>query len=147
MALAKENNFSVSGTGGAGTNGQPATYMAGGAYGEGKENMELQTAAKMNKSGVNVAPATSGGALRTKGSSITPLDAFTDQADVPVSNGAEFGDGAGANALASESMLAMQNSEDLKKLAAFLPIYATHAESPQATNASRNFYRWLRTQV
>jgi hypothetical protein len=46
-----------------------------------------------------------------------------------------------------DSMLNAQQNEDMQKLAAFLPIYARIAESPTATNATRNFYRWLKANV
>jgi hypothetical protein len=44
-------------------------------------------------------------------------------------------------------MVAAQNSEDVARLMAVLPIYARIAESPNASNAMRNFYRYLRSQV
>jgi hypothetical protein len=146
MAEAASNNFQVSATGGAGSAGQPAQYMAGGAYGEGKENMEIQTSAKMNKSGTVVRP-TPGAQLRAGGSPVIPLSAPTQQPDVAPSQGAALGPGAGPNVLASNIMLDAQNNEDIAKLAAFLPVYAQIAESPNATNATRNFYRYLRTIV
>ena len=147
MAQAASSNFQVSATGGAGSAGQPAQYMAGGAYGEGKENMELQTAAKMNKSGP-VARPMQGASLRSSGGNgIVPLNAPTQQPDVHPANGAALGPGAGSEVLASNMMLSAQNNEDIAKLAAFLPVYAQIAESPNATNATRNFYRFLRTVV
>jgi hypothetical protein len=147
MAQEANKNFGVSATGGAGSAGQPAQYMAGGAYGEGQENMELQTAAKMNKSGVTLPQGRSGGApTMNAGAAITPLTAFTERPDEPGSTGAAMGNGGGPELLASTAMLEAQNNEDIQKLKAFLPIYAKHAESPEATNASRNFYRWLSAQ-
>jgi hypothetical protein len=54
---------------------------------------------------------------------------------------------AGPEVLASTAGLAAQSDEDIAKLAALLPIYARIAEMPNASNATRNYYRWLRTQV
>ena len=147
MAEAASSNFTVSATGGAGSAGQPAQYMAGGAYGEGKENMELQTAAKINKSGVNVPVGRGGGAPISQGEEIIPLDAKTRRPDEPVSHGAALGDGAGNEALQSTMMLAAQNNEDIAKLAALLPVYQQIAESPNASNATRNYVRWVQSQV
>lgn len=147
MADEAAKNFEVSATGGAGSAGQPAQYMSGGAYGEGQENMDLQTSAKMNKSGVEVPANIGSGAINAAMQDVVPLDAPTQRPYEPVTNGAVLGDGAGPEALASNSMLDIQNSQDLAKLAAYLPIYARIAESPEATNSTRNFYRWLRTQV
>ena len=146
MAQAASSNFQVSATGGAGSAGQPAQYMAGGAYGEGKENMELQTAARMNKSGPVARPMPTA-SLRAGGSMPVPLNAPTQEPDVHPANGAALGPGAGSEVLASNMMLNAQNNEDIAKLAAFLPVYAQIAESPNATNATRNFYRFLRTVV
>jgi hypothetical protein len=148
MAEAASKNFQVSATGGAGSKGQPAQYMAGGAYGEGKENMDLQTSAKINKSGVTVPQGRSGVApVMPSGNPIIPLDAKTQRLDEPVSNGAVGGKGAGPEALQSTMMLAAQNNEDIAKMAALLPMYKRIAESPQATNSTRNYVRWLESQV
>ena len=146
MAEKASQNFQVSAVGGAGSAGQPAQYMAGGAYGEGKENMELQTAAKMNKSGVEI-PAARAGGMAGMAANITPLTAASERPDEHPATGAAFGPGAGPEILSSPAMLEAQNDEDLQKLQAFLPVYARIAESPNATNATRNFYRWLRGNV
>lgn len=151
MAEAASSNFKVSATGGSGSAGQPAQYMAGGAYGEGKENMELQTAAKMNKSGVNVksTPTLSAmSAMMGGGDEVVPLDAPTQRPDEAVTTGAAMDSTSpGPEILATPGMLNAQQNEDMAKLAAFLPIYAKIAESPTATNATRNFYRWLKANV
>jgi hypothetical protein len=146
MAEPAATNFTVSANGGAGSAGQPAQYMSGGAYGEGKENMELQTAAKMNKSGVNV-PVGGSGTSMSQGEELVPLDAKTRRPDEAVSHGAMYGDGAGNEALQSTMMLAAQNNEDIAKLAALLPIYQQIAESPNASNSTRNYVRWVQSQV
>ena len=46
MAIEKENNFKVSATGGAGTNGQPASYAAG--IDNAQDFYDLQTQATMS---------------------------------------------------------------------------------------------------
>lgn len=146
MAEKAESNFKVSATGGAGTTGQPATYMAGGDFGDGG-NMELQTSAMMNKSGVEL-PKGIGQNSPTMGMSdnVTPLDSFTSEPDVHPANGAALGPGQGPEALASTGMLDMQNNQDMMKLKAVLPIYKQYAETPNATNSFRNFTRWLDSQ-
>jgi hypothetical protein len=146
MAEAAANNFKVSANGGAGSAGQPAQYMSNDYERTGDAgNMELQTSAMMNKSGVNVPTAPAGRAAPQE--PLTPLDALTQRPDEPVSHGADAGPGAGSNILPSTMMLDAQNNEDVAKLAAFLPMYARIAESPNATNSTRNFYRFLRTLV
>ena len=145
MATEAAKNFQVSATGGAGSAGQASQYAAG--IDRAQDFMELQSSAKMNKSGVSLPQGRSGGApAMSLGSGITPLTAPTERPDEAVSTGAAYGPGGGPELLASTAMLQAQNSEDIEKLKAFLPIYARHAESPDATNASRNFYRWLSSQ-
>jgi hypothetical protein len=148
MAEAKATNMKVSGTGGAGTNGQPATYMADDFARNGDAgNMELQTSAMMNKSGVD----TSGVALRagaaTKQEPITRLDAPTSDLAQPVTAGAALGDGPNQSSLASMAMLSAQNDQDIAKLAAHLPVYRQIAEGPNSSAAFKNFTRWLGTQI
>jgi len=149
MAEAKATNMKVSGTGGAGTDGQPVRYMSGGEYGEGKENLELQSSAMMNKSGSNPTPA-SVGAIRSavsQNQDVIPLDAFTKRPDEAISAGAAMGDGPGAGALSSSLMLNAQNDQDIAKLAAHLPVYRQIAEGPNSSAAFKNWVRWLGTQI
>jgi hypothetical protein len=148
MALPANQNFEVSATGGAGTSGQPANYVAG--IDRAQDFMEMQSSAKMNKSGVSLPQGRSGGSpvmdmgaekrvalSELKG---TDPDAVTTGAAMDATT-------AGPEVLASTAGLAAQTDEDMAKLAALLPIYARIAEMPGASNATRNYYRWLRSQV
>jgi hypothetical protein len=151
MAKPATSNFQVSATGGAGSAGQPAQYMSNDYERTGDAgNMELQTSAKMNKSGVNLGPTptlSAMSAMMSSGDEVVPLDAMTQRPDEFPSTGAAMGPGAGPEILSTPGMLNAQQNEDMQKLAAFLPIYARIAESPTATNATRNFYRWLKANV
>ena len=150
MAEAKATNMKVSATGGAGTDGQPVRYMSGGEYGEGKENLELQTSAMMNKSGVGTTDSVASRQMRMPSGGnqdVIRLDAFTNNPDEPVSAGAAIGDGPGAGALSSSLMLNAQNDQDIAKLAAHLPVYRQIAEGPNSSAAFKNWVRWLGTQI
>jgi hypothetical protein len=151
MAESKATNMKVSGTGGAGTNGQPATYMSSDYERTGDAgNMELQTSAMMNKSGTNPAQVSMGAvraAMPTQGAPITRLDAPTNDPGTPVTDGANGGDGRNQSALASTAMLAAQNDEDIARLAAHLPVYRQIAEGPNSSAAFKNWVRWLGTQI
>jgi hypothetical protein len=150
MAEAKATNMQVSGTGGAGTNGQPATYMSNDYERTGDAgNMELQTSAMMNKSGSTPTanPMASLRSAVSQNQDVIPLGAPTNKPDEAVSAGAAMGDGPGSSALASSAMLSAMNDADLAKLASHLPVYARIAEGPNASAAFKNWYRWLRTQV
>jgi len=146
---APQNNYGVSATGGAGSKGgkQPIRYTAG--MDDAAEYQQMQSSAPMSQSGVQL-PTGRGGAgapVMPMDKPLTPLGAPTERPEEPVTAGAALGPGAGTEALTAPTMLAAQNSEDYAKLAAYLPVYAKIADSPTTTNAFRNFYRYIRTQV
>ena len=147
MAKAKENNFLVSGTGGAGTNGQPARYAAG--IDNAQDFYELQTAQPM--AGENTANkpsyAAQGAMPKISLDGIVPLDAPTQYPEEGVDTGGALGPNAGEEVMAAPAMLKAQNNQDITQLAAYLPFYAKVAESPRASNATRNWYRYIRSQV
>jgi hypothetical protein len=147
MALPANQNFEVSATGGAGTSGQPANYVAG--IDRAQDFMEMQSSAKMNKSGVSLPQGRSGGApvMDMSAEKRVSLSELKGDPAEATSEGAAMGPGAGMEVLASTAGLAAQTDEDMAKLAALLPIYARIAEMPSASNATRNYYRWLRSQV
>ena len=144
MAEPAATNFGVSATGGAGSAGQPAQYTPG--MDNGGDFYELQTAAKMNKSGVNL-KASSPSMRSAADSDIVPIDAPSMYPEEGVDTGAALGPNAGEEVMAAPAMLKAQNDEDIAKLTAYLPVYARIAESPNATNATRNFYRYMRSRV
>ena len=147
MAIEAAKNFQVSATGGAGSAGQASQYAAG--IDRAQDFMELQSSAKMNKSGVSLPTGRSGGAptMPMGAEKRVPLTELKGNPGEPTSEGAARGDGGGMEVLASTAGLAAQSNEDMAKLAALLPIYARIAEMPSASNATRNYYRWLRSQV
>lgn len=147
MAVEAAKNFAVSATGGAGSAGQPQQYAAG--IDRAQDFMELQSSAKMNKSGVSLPSGRSGGApvMDMGAEKRVTLNELKGTPDEITSEGAAMGPGAGMEVLASTAGLAAQSDEDMAKLAALLPVYARIAEMPNASNATRNYYRWLRSQV
>lgn len=145
MATQASKNFKVSATGGAGSAGQPAQYVAG--VDSAQDFQELESSAKMNKSGVSLPQGRSGGAPVMPVQDVVPLNAPTQRPDEHPATGGALGPGPGLESLPSSMMLQAQNNEDVAKLAAFLPIYAQIAESPNATNSTRNFYRYLKTII
>ena len=147
MAVKKENNFQVSATGGAGTNGQPARYAAG--IDNAQDFYDMQTSAPM--AGANPANKPSMGAAdvmpKISTAGIVPLDAPTQYPEEGVDTGGALGPNAGEEVMAAPAMLNAQNNQDIAQLAAYLPFYAKIAESPRASNATRNWYRYIRSQV
>jgi hypothetical protein len=147
MAKPKENNFQVSATGGAGTNGQPARYAAG--IDNAQDFYDMQTSAPMSgENPANKASVANPGALpKISLDGIVPLDAPTMYPEEGVDTGGALGPNAGEEVMAAPAMLRAQNSQDIAQLAAYLPFYAKIAEMPQASNAMRNWYRYVRSQV
>lgn len=147
MAIKKENNFQVSATGGAGTNGQPARYTAG--IDNAQDFYDVQTAANMAGENPANKPTMSmqGGMPKLDVSGIVPLDAPTQYPEEGVDTGGALGPNAGEEVMAAPAMLKAQNNQDIAQLAAYLPFYAKVAEMPQASNAMRNWYRYVRSQV
>jgi hypothetical protein len=147
MAKEAKNNFQVSATGGAGTNGQPARYAAG--IDNAQDFYELQTSQPM--AGENPANrpsmAMGGGMPKISLDGIVPLDAPTQYPEEGVDTGGALGPNAGEEVMAAPAMLKAQNNQDIAQLAAYLPFYAKIAESPRASNATRNWYRYIRSQV
>lgn len=136
-------NFKVSATGGAGTNGQPARYASGidGA----QDFYDLQTAAQMSGSNPAFSSVPSPSGQRPfRGDSaqkLVPLDAPTQYPDEDVRTG---------GAIAPESLYAtdaMANSEDADRMRAALPYLSTLAELPQTSNAFRNYVRYLKSAL
>ena len=141
MAKPREQNFQVSATGGAGTNGQPARYTAG--IDNAQDFYDLQTSAPMagQNPAVTRAPSPSGGRpFRTSGEqSFVPLNAPTTRPDEDVRMGATMG---------MESMYASDttaNSEDASRMRSALPYLSIMAELPTTSNAFRNYVRYLKS--
>lgn len=148
MALPKEQNFQVSAIGGSGTNGQPARYAAG--IDNAQDFYDVQTAAPMaGRNPANKPQAGMGGgaAPRMPLDGIVPLDAPSRYPDEAIDTGGMLGPSAGEEVMAAPAMLRAQNDQDIAQLASYLPFYAKIAEMPQASNAFRNWYRYVRSQV
>jgi hypothetical protein len=141
MAKAKEQNFQVSATGGAGTNGQPARFAAG--IDNAEDFFDLQTAAKLEGSNPAFSRVPSPSSQRPfRGDSaqpLVPLDAPTQRPDEDVRTGGAFG---------QETMYAsdqMANGEDANRMRQALPYLTVLAELPETSNNFRNYVRYLKS--
>jgi len=143
---AGQNNYAVSATGGSGNSGtQAAQAMTGGAYGENQAMQELQTSAPMNASPTYAAtPSMGRPQTAPTGQQIVPLDAPTQRPDEPVTTGIDGNTpGAGSEVMyAKDQTLA---TEDRQRMITALPTLSILAESPSASNAFRNYVRYLRS--
>lgn len=137
----QNNPANVSATGGNGQSGtQAAKYYSGLPYGQGQATMAQQQAAPM--AGNLAAP------LANPVSSFAApveLTAPSTQPDIPVTDGAAIGAGAGVEALT----LPQEQDNDVEKqrLLSYLPALEAAAQSPNSSQAFRNYVRILRANL
>lgn len=123
--------------GGPGDQKQPIRVPTGGNYGDATQMLKLQQAAPLAASpGGEAATPVAGLQLPE----LTALNAPTEQPDVPVTNGAALGAGAGPEALG----LTPQSDEDMQRLLQYLPVFEHMAEQPGSSKAARNLVRELK---
>lgn len=141
MAKPKNQNFQVSGTGGAGTNGQPARYAAG--IDNAQDFYDMQTAAKLEGSNPAFSRVPSPSSQRPfRGDSaqpLVPLTAPTQRPQEDLRTGATFGQ----EAMFANDMTA--NGEDANRMRAALPYLSIMAELPETSNSFRNYVRYLKS--
>lgn len=124
--------------GGPGNQQQPIRVPTGGNYGDAAAMMKLQQAAPLAESpGGQVSPGLLAGLQIPE---TTPLNAGTQQPDVPVTDGAALGAGAGPEALGINPQL----DEDMQRLLQYLPVFEHMAEQPNSSRSARNLVRELK---
>lgn len=116
--------------------GQPVRTPTGGSYGEATELTGLQQGAPLGAS----PGGESGIPLDIPLSSGPGFAEDSAQPDVPVTDGAMLGPGAGVDAL----NLTNQKDEDLQRLLSYLPYLEHMANQPGASRAARNVVRQLK---
>lgn len=137
----QNNPANVSATGGAGQSGtQGAKYYSGLPYGQGQAMMAQQQAAPM--AAARPAPI------------MNPIDSFpapmplsspSEFPDVPVTDGAAMGAGAGMEALTMPQ--SQDNDVEKQRLLSYLPALEAAAQSPNSSQAFRNYVRILRANL
>lgn len=131
----------VSATGGNGQSGtQAAKYYSGFGYGQGQATMQQQQAAPM--AGDTTAPLMNPVESLPQ---VTPITAPTEQPDVPVTDGAALGAGAGTEALMLPT--ATDTDSEKQRLLSYLPALEVAAQSPNSSQAFRNYVRILRANL
>lgn len=125
-----------------GGNGQSGREYTGFAYGENKAVNEQQASAPMA-----AAPQpsfTPTNPVRNLPQA-TPLTAPSERPDEPVTTGVPIGPGAGPEALTLPST--QDNDEDRARLLSYLPALEVAAQSPNSSQAFRNYVRLLRANL
>jgi len=140
----QNNPANVSATGGNGQSGtQAARYYSGGTYGQGQEMMAQQEGAPL--AGQPATPKFKPSNPVRNLPQATPITAPTERPDEPVTTGIPIGPGAGPEALALPST--QDNNEDKQRLLSYLPALEVAAQSPNSSQAFRNYVRVLRANL
>lgn len=121
---------------------QPVRVAPGGDYGDRKEMQALQSAAPLQQS----TPVADASPSRVDPSTLTPLDAESEQPGHPVTSGADAGPGddMGVLGLPPED----GSAEDIRRrYGPFVPVLVRMADSPTASNKLREQVRFVLSQL
>jgi len=125
-----------------GGNGQSGREYSGFAYGQNKAINEQQAAAPMAAAPTQTFTATN--PVRNLPQA-TPLTAPSQRPDEPVTTGSPIGPGAGPEALTLPSN--QDTDTDRARLISYLPALEAAAQSPNSSQAFRNYVRVLRANL
>jgi hypothetical protein len=115
---------------------QPSMALPNAQYGEAKGFQEIQSGAPLAQSSGMTAP--SGGSAMP---SFTPMDAPSTMPDTPVTDGAQFGAGAGPEALGLPQDLEQMDAQHLAKYLPTLISIAERDDTPPGMKA------WVRSII
>ena len=122
------------------TDGQPARWVPGQAYGDGQALLNVQQSAPMAQAGSSPSPADVSNLLTQ---TAQPITAPTQYPSEPFTTGAPVGEGPGPEVLASGGATGPTRT----KLMASLPPLMRMAEQPDASPELRALVRYLRSQL
>jgi hypothetical protein len=135
----QNNPANISATGG---NGQSGRDYTGFAYGENQALSQQQAGAPMAKA---PSPTSAAPLMASNLPQVTPLNAPSERPDEPVTTGIAMGPGAGPEALTLPGT--GDTSEDKQRLLSYLPALEVAAQSPNSSQAFRNYVRVLRANL
>jgi hypothetical protein len=135
----QNNPANVNGLGG---NGQAGRDYTGFAYGQNQALAEQQAGASMAKAPSPTAAAPS---MASNLPQATPITAPTERPQEPITSGIAMGPGAGPEALTLPG--AGDSNEDKQRLLSYLPALEVAAQSPNSSQAFRNYVRVLRANL
>lgn len=135
----QNNPANISATGG---NGQSGRDYTGFAYGENQALAQQQAGAPMAQA---PSPTKSTPSMASNLPQVTPINAPSERPDEPVTTGIAMGPGAGPEALTLPG--AGDSNEDKQRLLSYLPALEVAAQSPNSSQAFRNYVRVLRANL
>jgi hypothetical protein len=138
----QNNPANINGMGG---NGQSGRDYTGFAYGQNKALADQQSGAPMaaapSLTGASPSPISMADMLPQ----VTPINAPTERPDEPITTGVASGPGAGPEALMLPA--ADDTNEEKQRLLSYLPALEVAAQSPNSSQAFRNYVRVLRASL
>lgn len=108
-------------------------------YGENKDYQEIKSGAPMG--GAEPAPMSIQQMFQGLGQDVIPLDAESQWPDVPVTDGADAGEGRGSEVLGQGANTGPGQFE------AWMPAYLWMADRPYTSDAARNLVRKLKSEM
>lgn len=136
----QNNPANVNGMGG---NGQAGRDYTGFAYGQNQALTEQQSGAPMAKAPSPVSSTTP--SMASNLPQVTSITAPTERPNEPVTTGVAMGPGAGPEALTLPG--AGDSNGDKQRLLSYLPALEVAAQSPNSSQAFRNYVRVLRATL
>ena len=122
------------------TDRQGAKRLPNAAYGEQKEFQNQQMSAPMART-AGAQPS-----MNDLMANIVPFNAPTRRPDEPVTAGVDAGPGPGREILGIDKSPVDTQTEDLARLAKYMPLMMQFADSPQSSGTMKAFVRYLRSQ-
>ena len=138
----QNNPANINGMGG---NGQSGRDYTGFSYGQNQALAEQQSGAPMAKAPSLTGTTASPISMASNLPQATSITAPTERPNEPVTTGIAMGPGAGPEALTLPG--ASDTSEDKQRLLSYLPVLEVAAQSPNSSQAFRNYVRVLRATL
>ena len=135
----QNNPANVNGMGG---NGQSGRDYTGFAYGQNQALAQQQSGAPMAAA---PSPTAAVPSMASNLPQVTPITAPSERPTEPVTTGVTMGPGAGPEALTLPG--AGDSNEDKQRLLSYLPALEVAAQSPNSSQAFRNYVRVLRASL
>lgn len=115
-------------------------------YGSGVENAAIKAGAPLARTADVRGARASDVRAAAAGAPVTPLYAPTERPGEPITTGIPMGDGAGPEVLGMNQPT-IDTDTDLQRLVSYLPALEVMAQSPNSTQAFRNYVRMLRANL
>lgn len=144
---APQNNFAVSGTGGAGNSGkQPMRVAPGGKYGERTAMVQQQSGAAMASAGP-ISGAMPQGPITQTPPTVHALTGDTGASGDPITHGTDFGRGGGSEVLPQGFRGDTRKTENVQIVQQYAPALISAMSAPNVPDSYKRFVNSLLQDV